>query len=190
MIPEGSGSVAGSGTTIDPNVLAPLLNPRFDRPAPAGGQEYLEIPYGGNPNDPNFRRSWGERLTYNTGRAYLVGLVAGGSYGMREGLLSSAGQLQRLRINAVLNAMSRRGPNLANRLGVMAMMFSGLESLAGAVRDDHDVLNTVGAGTATGVLYMMHSGPRAAAVGGVAGAAAMGTLALLGETIPLLKGII
>eukprot|EP00303_Exanthemachrysis_gayraliae_P000206 CAMPEP_0206011454 /NCGR_PEP_ID=MMETSP1464-20131121/13241_1 /ASSEMBLY_ACC=CAM_ASM_001124 /TAXON_ID=119497 /ORGANISM="Exanthemachrysis gayraliae, Strain RCC1523" /LENGTH=264 /DNA_ID=CAMNT_0053385119 /DNA_START=20 /DNA_END=815 /DNA_ORIENTATION=+ len=184
-------AIAGA---IDPNVLAPLLNPRFDRPQPAGQQEYLEIPNFGNPNDPNFRRSWGERLTYNAGRAYLLGLVSGGSYGVYTGLRDSTGQLRRLRINAVLNATSRHGPTLGNQLGVVAMMYSGLESLACSLRDEDDVLNAVGAGSVTGVLYRMSAGPRAAAVGAVLGAGVMGTLSFasrqLGDSVGFLKNLV
>lgn len=178
---------------IDPKVLAPMLGPQFPQPS-VGSTEYLELPGMGNPNDPTFRRSWGERLTYNTGRAYLVGLVAGGSFGLYEGMQQSAGQIRRLRINAVLNATSRHGPMLGNKLGVIAMMYSMLEASACAFRDEDDVFNAVGAATATGVLYMSGSGPRAATIAGVAGGGLAAAVTLgakqLGEHAGFLKNLI
>ena len=64
----------------------------------------------------------------------IQGLTAGGSMGLVEGLRSSAGERQRIRINAVLNATGKRGPTLGNGLGCLAMMVSVFESLAFTVR--------------------------------------------------------
>ena len=66
-----------------------------------------------------YRRSWGDRLTYHIGVGYLVGLVAGGSWGLYEGLKSSTGERQRIRINAVLNATGKHGPGLGNSVGCL-----------------------------------------------------------------------
>jgi import inner membrane translocase subunit TIM23 len=67
--------------------------------------------------DTGFRRSWGERLTFHIGAAYLVGLSTGGSYGLVEGLRASQGERRRIRINSVLNSMGKRGPGWGNSLG-------------------------------------------------------------------------
>lgn len=179
-LPDGSRPVLPAAM-IDPRVVAPMLG-RFDQPMP-GQHEYLQVPGMGNPNDPNFRRSWGERLTYNAGRMYLLGLVGGGSYGLYEGMRDSAGQIRRLRINAVLNATSRHGPMLGNQLGVIGMMFSGLETAASAARGEDDMLNPIGAATLTGVLYKMGSGPRAATVAGVIGGGLVAAVTLAGKQL-------
>ncbi|KAJ1619121.1 Tim17/Tim22/Tim23/Pmp24 family-domain-containing protein [Pavlovales sp. CCMP2436] len=180
MLPDANRQPQQGGLAIDPRVFAPMLG-RFDQ-AMSGG-EFLEVPGLGNPNDPNFRRSWGERLTYNAGRMYLAGLVCGGSYGLYEGVRDSAGQIRRLRINSVLNATSRHGPMLGNSAGVLGMMFSGLETLAGAVRGEDDILNPIGAATLTGVLFKMGSGPRAATVAGVVGGGAVAAMVFAGKQL-------
>merc|ERR1719421_30803 len=48
--------------------------------------------------EEGFRRSWGERLTYHVGVAYLGGFTVGGFTGLYQGLRSSAGERQRIRI--------------------------------------------------------------------------------------------
>jgi import inner membrane translocase subunit TIM23 len=180
QLPDGNRTALGPGATIDPRVIAPMLGPRFDQPV---GGEFLEVPGLGNPNDPHFKRSWGERLTYNSGRAYLLGLVVGGSYGLYEGMRDSAGQIRRLRINAVLNATSRHGPMLGNQLGVIGMMYSGIDAAAEAIRGEDDLLNQLGAGTLTGVLYRMSAGPRAATVAGVAFGGIAAGLSMVGKQL-------
>jgi len=125
--------------------------------------------------DTTFRRSWGERLTYHSGTAYLMGLTSGGIVGLGQGLRESHGERQRIRINSVLNATGRRGPGWGNALGCIAMMGSIFESIAYNVRGEDDILNAVGAGALTGALYKMTAGPRIAgqfAVGLAAVAAA------------------
>mmetsp|Transcript_25277 Transcript_25277/g.51351 ORF Transcript_25277/g.51351 Transcript_25277/m.51351 type:complete len:204 (-) Transcript_25277:199-810(-) len=117
--------------------------------------------------DAAFRRSWGERLTFHIGSAYLAGLTTGGSYGLLEGIRNSQGERRRIRINSVLNSMGRRGPGWGNSLGCLAMMCSILESLAYNVRDTDDLLNPVGAGCLTGVIYKITSGPRVALSAGL-----------------------
>mmetsp|Transcript_7723 Transcript_7723/g.18140 ORF Transcript_7723/g.18140 Transcript_7723/m.18140 type:complete len:202 (-) Transcript_7723:156-761(-) len=117
--------------------------------------------------DAAYRRSWGERLTFHIGSAYLAGLTTGGSYGLVEGLRTSQGERRRIRINSVLNSMGRRGPGWGNSLGCVAMMCSILESAAYNIRDTDDLLNPVGAGCLTGVIYKITSGPRVAMSAGL-----------------------
>lgn len=66
-----------------------------------------------------------ETLFYSTGIAYMVGQTIGGSWGLVEGLQHRDGSTFRLRVNAVLNACTRRGPFLANNFGVIALMYNG-----------------------------------------------------------------
>ena len=75
--------------------------------------------------DQNFRRSWGERLTFHIGSAYLAGLTCGTAYGLQEGLRATAGERQRIWINGVLNAVGKQGPGLGNGLGCLAMIDDG-----------------------------------------------------------------
>ena len=117
--------------------------------------------------DQSFRRSWGERLVYHIGGAYIVGLTSGGCVGLVEGLKASQGERQRIRLNAVLNATGRKGPGWGNALGCLAMMFSVFESIAYNVRGTDDLLNPAGAAALTGTIYKITHGPRIAGTWGL-----------------------
>ena len=139
--------------------------------------------------DQNFRRSWGERVTFHIGSAYLAGLTCGTAYGLQEGLRATAGERQRIRINGVLNAVGKQGPGLGNGLGCLAMMYSIFESLAYNVRGEDDLLNPIGAGVLSGAIYKSTAGVRMAGTAGIsfgifalAGAAASKELAKRGNT--------
>ncbi|CAN1285469.1 Mitochondrial import inner membrane translocase subunit TIM23-1 [Linum perenne] len=62
-------------------------------------------------------------------------------------------------------------------MGVLCLMFSGIESSLIALRDTDDLVNTVVAGLGTGAIYRAARGPRSAAIagaiGGIAAAAAV-----------------
>ena len=49
----------------------------------------------------------------------ILGLTIGGTWGLYEGLRNPDGRTMKLRLNSVLNGMTRRGPFLANSLGVL-----------------------------------------------------------------------
>ena len=49
----------------------------------------------------------------------VLGLTIGGTWGLYEGLRNPDGRTMKLRLNSVLNGMTRRGPFLANSLGVV-----------------------------------------------------------------------
>ena len=88
--------------------------------------------------------------------------------GLAEGLKKSAGERQRIRTNAVLNAMGRKGPGWGNGLGCAAMMYSAFESIAHAARETDDFLNPAGAAAVTGCIYKITAGPRVALPAGLA----------------------
>jgi len=118
--------------------------------------------------DTDFRRSWGERLTFHAGSAYLVGMLTGSVHGVGVGMRESVGERQRIRVNAVLNSWAKRGPGLGNSLGCLAMMTSIFESIAYNARGTDDILNPVGAAAFTGAIFKSQAGPR------IAGATALG----------------
>ncbi|OVA20644.1 Mitochondrial inner membrane translocase subunit Tim17/Tim22/Tim23/peroxisomal protein PMP24 [Macleaya cordata] len=121
------------------------------------------------------RRSWGENLTYYTGCGYLSGAVFGAGKGFIDGVRASEqGDTLKLRINRILNASGHSGRKMGNRIGVIGLMFAGLESGIVAVRDTDDVINSVLAGLGTGALFKAASGPRSAAVGGAIGGLVVG----------------
>ncbi|KAK3014076.1 hypothetical protein RJ639_008208 [Escallonia herrerae] len=121
------------------------------------------------------RRSWSENLQYYTGSGYLGGAVLGGAKGAAEGLRAAEpGDSLKLRVNRVLNSGGHAGRRLGNSLGVLGLIFAGLESAIVHWRGSDDVLNSVGAGLGTGALYRAASGPRSAAIAGAIGGLAAG----------------
>lgn len=123
------------------------------------------------------RRSWGENITYYTGCGYLVGAVSGAGVGLVEGLKArESGDSMKLRVNRVLNASGHTGRKFGNRLGVIGLLYAGLESGIVGVRGTDDILNSVCAGLGTGALYKVAAGPRSAAVAGAIGGLTVGAL--------------
>lgn len=119
-------------------------------------------------------RGFTDDLCYGTGITYLSGLSIGGAWGLQEALRSSSGQPPKLRLNAVLNAVTRRGPFLGNSAGVIAITYNCINSLIGYVRGKHDAGNTVLAGALSGMVFKSTRGVRpmmisGGVVGGVAG---------------------
>lgn len=149
----------------------------------------LQIPYRqiyDLPNSPEFlfqeesiaqRRSWGENLTYYTGIGYLTGAVSGASIGVFQGLKSAEkGDTLKLRINRILNSGGHGGRKFGNKLGVIGLLYAGMESGMVAARDTDDWVNSVVAGLGTGALFRAANGPRSAAVAGAVGGLMVGAM--------------
>ncbi|KAK8945854.1 Mitochondrial import inner membrane translocase subunit TIM23-1 [Platanthera guangdongensis] len=147
----------------------------------------LQIPYRAIydlPTSPEFlfqeesavqRRSWGENLTYYTGIGYVGGSFAGASVGLYNGLRAAEpGDTLKLRLNRVLNSSGQDGRRLGNRLGIIGLLYAGMESGLVAVRDRDDWINSVVAGLGTGAFYKAANGPRSAAIAGAIGGLMVG----------------
>ncbi|KAK6914723.1 hypothetical protein RJ641_019840 [Dillenia turbinata] len=116
------------------------------------------------------RRSWGQNLTFYTGCGYIAGSVAGGGKGFIDGVRAfEATDTLKLKVNRILNSSGHAGRKFGNRLGIIGLLYSGLESAMVEIRDTDDVLNSVVAGLGTGVLFRAGNGVRPAAVAGVIG---------------------
>ena len=173
---------AYSSNSSDPNDQSQgrrLYNPYQD----------LQIPYRqiyNLPTSPEFlfqeesvaqRRSWGENLTYYTGIGYLAGAAGGASLGLYQGLnAAEKGDTLKLRINRILNSSGHDGRKWGNKLGVIGLLYAGLESGMVAVRDRDDWVNSVAAGLGTGALFRAANGPRSAAVAGAIGGLMVGAM--------------
>ncbi|KAI9167499.1 Mitochondrial import inner membrane translocase subunit [Paramyrothecium foliicola] len=138
-------------------------------------------------------RGFTDDLCYGAGVTYLAGLSLGGAWGLQEGLRKSGGQPPRLRLNTVLNAVTRRGPFLGNSAGVVAIVYNCTNSLIGYLRGKHDSANTVAAGALSGILFKSTRGPRQMLIsGGIVGSVA-GVWAVVrrsffsGPEVPALK---
>ena len=110
-------------------------------------------------------RGWSDDLCYGTGTMYLGGLALGGAWGVSEGArrplaVSSA----RLRLNSILNAVTRRGTFIGNSAGVLALVYNGVNSSIDAWRGQHDTAGSMAAGAVTGALFKSTAGVKPALV--------------------------
>ncbi|EON64476.1 hypothetical protein W97_03708 [Coniosporium apollinis CBS 100218] len=138
---------------FDPSALHPLAGLNQDT------LDYLSLEESTLSDLPGSRsalpsRGWSDDLCYGTGVSYLSALTLGGAWGLAEGLnKTSATQSPRLRLNAVLNAVTRRGPFLGNSAGVIALVYNGINSTIGYYRGKHDAANSVVAGAISGAIF-------------------------------------
>ena len=129
-------------------------------------------------------RSWGETLTFYTGCGYLAGAVGGAGVGFVDGVKSfESGDTMKLRVNRILNSSGHAGRTWGNRLGVIGLLFAGIESGIMEVRDTDDVLNSIAAGLGTGVLYRAARGVRSAAVAGAVGGVVVGVAVMAKQAL-------
>lgn len=165
-----------SGTALpDPSQLHPLAN------LDSSTLDYLSLDESALSDLPGSRsalpsRGWSDDLQYGTGITYLTALTMGGAWGMIEGLQKSpVGSPPKLRLNSVLNSMTRRGPFLGNSAGVLAMVYNGVNSTIGYYRGKHDAGNSLVAGALSGMLFKSTRGVRSMAISGglVAGMAGL-----------------
>ncbi|KAG8880098.1 Mitochondrial import inner membrane translocase subunit tim23 [Tulasnella sp. 331] len=109
-------------------------------------------------------RGWSDDLCYGTGTTYLTGkssprLGVGGLWGFREGAFRPlAVSSTRLRINSVLNSVTRRGTFIGNSAGVLALIYNGINSSIDAYRGKHDMWGGMAAGGLTGALFKSTAG--------------------------------
>lgn len=169
----GLGSGAGGGgrlynpyadlyPTLDPKSLDNLSGSLYQLPS---APEYLFTE-----EATVHRRSFGDNLTFYTGMGYLLGASAGGVRGLVEGVRSQeTGDTLKLRVSRLLNATGHRGRSAGNALGILGLLYGGLEGAACHYRKSDDLGNAVFAGLATGALYKCAAGPRSAAIAGAVG---------------------
>jgi len=151
---------------FDPSTLHPLAGLNQDT------LDYLSLDDSNLSSLPGARsalpsRGWSDDLCYGTGTTYLAGLTAGGVWGLAEGLNRvPANSPPKLRLNAALNAITRRGPFLGNSAGVLAMVYNGLNSTLGYYRGQHDSLNSITAGFLSGAIFKSTRGPQQMLISG------------------------
>ncbi|EMD38890.1 hypothetical protein CERSUDRAFT_47854 [Gelatoporia subvermispora B] len=104
-------------------------------------------------------RGWSDDLSYGTGTMYLSGLTLGGLWGFREGARRPlAVSNTRLRINSILNSVTRRGTFIGNSAGVLALVYNSINSSIDYARGKHDTIGSMLAGGLTGALYKSTAG--------------------------------
>lgn len=106
-------------------------------------------------------RSWTDDLCYGTGTVYLIGLGLGGAYGMQEGFKNlPPNSTPKLKLNTILNHITKRGPYMGNSAGVLALLYNLIDSSIDQLRGKHDDFNSLGAGALTGALFRSSAGVR------------------------------
>ncbi|KAI0350689.1 Tim17-domain-containing protein [Trametes cingulata] len=108
-------------------------------------------------------RGWSDDLCYGTGTMYLSGLALGGVWGLREGARKPlAVSNARLRINSILNSVTRRGTFIGNSAGCLALVYNAFNSTIDHFRGKHDTYGSMAAGALTGALYKSTAGVKPA----------------------------
>ncbi|TGZ84117.1 mitochondrial import i [Ascodesmis nigricans] len=171
-----------SSISVDPTALHPLAGLDKDLTYLDLEDSALSTLPGSGTLFPS--RGWSDDLCYGTGATYLVGLTVGGAWGMAEGLKKHADAPPRIKLNGVLNSVTRRGPFLGNSAGVLALVYNGLNSTIGYYRGKHDTANSVLAGALSGALFKSTRGLKpmvwsSSLVGLAAGAWSVGSKALV-----------
>lgn len=124
-------------------------------------------------------RGWSDDLCYGTGITYIAALGIGGMWGLTEGLNKSPPNAPpKLRLNSVLNSITRRGPFMGNSAGVLALVYNIMNSTIGYYRGKHDAFNSLSAGAVSGMLFKSTRGIRPMMISGgiVAGVAGSWTV--------------
>lgn len=172
-------SAANPAAAYTPSTAELFSNPQFDvaqlHPLAGLGREdleYLDIVdaspstlEGGRTALPS--RGWSDDLCYGTGTTYLSGLAIGGMLGFREGLARPLGVQSptfRLRLNAVLNQVTRRGSFLGNSGGIVALIYNIADASIDAARGKHDMAGSIAAGGISGALFKCTAGVRPMAI--------------------------
>ncbi|KAL8937106.1 MAG: hypothetical protein Q9211_003858 [Gyalolechia sp. 1 TL-2023] len=171
-------SFLGGAALPDPSQLHPLagLNQQTLDYLSLDESALSDLP-GGRSALPS--RGWSDDLQYGTGVTYLSALTLGGLYGMVEGLRRTPMSAPpKIRLNSVLNSVTRRGPFLGNSAGIIAMVYNGINSTIGYYRGKHDSANSIMAGALSGMLFKSTRGLRPMMISGglVAGAAGAWTV--------------
>lgn len=162
---QGVDSFLKSSSFADPSQLHPLAG--LDK----GTLEYITLEDSALSDLPGSQsfipsRGFTDDLCYGTGITYLTALSLGGAWGLQEGLRKSVGQPPKLRLNSVLNSVTRRGPFLGNSAGVIAICYNCFNSYLGHLRGKHDAANSIVAGALSGMLFKSTRGLRPMLISG------------------------
>ncbi|XP_064633120.1 mitochondrial import inner membrane translocase subunit Tim23-like [Lineus longissimus] len=150
--------------TSSPNsMMSPYLNfdPAYISPSP--GSEFI-MPEGASAHRGRFELAFSQ-----IGGSVLVGAGIGGTNGVLSGLRATRELAGAAKRTQMLNFVAKQGASSAQSLGVLALMYSVFGVVIGWARGVEDELNTLTAGTATGLLYKSSSGLKKCARGGAIG---------------------
>jgi len=171
------GGESGYGLPVFPGAIPALSSPylNIDPSVLQEGPQYI-FPEGASKQRGRFELAFSQ-----IGGSVMTGALIGGTTGVYSGLRDTtlAGLTGGARRTQLLNYVSKRGATYANGLGVLAVMYSGFGVIISKIRGVDDELNTLAAGTATGLLFKSTSGLQKCAVGGATGLAVAAAYCLL-----------
>ena len=99
----------------------------------------------------------------------------GGLYGFQQGIKTLPESApSKVKLNHILNNITKRGPFLGNSAGVLALTYNLIDSTIDGIREKHDDLNSVTAGALAGALFKSSAGLKPMAYSSVMMAGAAG----------------
>ncbi|XP_040176675.1 mitochondrial import inner membrane translocase subunit Tim23-like isoform X2 [Rana temporaria] len=155
------------------STLSPYLNvdPRY---LTQDSSEEFILPTGANKTRGRF-----ELAFFTIGGCCITGAAFGAFNGLRLGLNETQNMVWSKPKNVqLMNMVTRQGAMWANTLGSLALLYSAFGVLVEKTRGAEDDLNTMVAGTMTGMMYKSPAGLRGVARGGLAGFALTSIYAL------------
>lgn len=149
------------------SLASPYLNydPRYFQQA----QPEFIFPEGASKQRGRFELAFSQ-----IGSSVMIGAGIGGIAGFYNGVRATnlAQQTGVLRRTQLLNHVMKQGSATANTFGTVAVLYSAFGVLCSWVRGEDDELNTIVAGSATGLMYKSTAGLKKCAIGGGIGLAA------------------
>ncbi|KAK3586682.1 hypothetical protein CHS0354_039150 [Potamilus streckersoni] len=150
-------------TVQAPSLVSPYLN--FD---PAyitsdTGSEFI-FPEGASRQRGRFELAFSQ-----IGGCVFAGAAFGGVNGLYSGFLETKELTGAAKRTQLLNFITKKGAVSAQSLGVIALMYSAFGVILSLSRGTEDELNTMTAGTCTGLLYKSSAGWKKCVRGGLVG---------------------
>ncbi|XP_020806615.1 mitochondrial import inner membrane translocase subunit Tim23 [Drosophila serrata] len=151
-------------STFSSAPVSPYLN--YDSRFLQQAQPEFIFPEGANKQRGRFELAFSQ-----IGTSVMIGGGIGGLAGVYNGfkVTNALNQTGNLRRTQLINHIMKQGSGTANTLGTLAVLYSACGVFLQFVRGEDDHVNTVIAGSATGLLYKSTAGLRRCALGGAIG---------------------
>ncbi|XP_016968732.1 mitochondrial import inner membrane translocase subunit Tim23 isoform X1 [Drosophila biarmipes] len=159
-----SANYAPVSKTYSSAPVSPYLN--YDSRYLLQAQPEFIFPEGANKQRGRFELAFSQ-----IGTSVMIGGGIGGMAGVYNGfkVTKALKQTGKLRRTQLINHIMKQGSGTANTLGTLAVLYSACGVLLQFVRGEDDHINTVIAGSATGLLYKSTAGLRRCTFGGAIG---------------------
>ncbi|SPP85551.1 mitochondrial import inner membrane translocase subunit Tim23 [Drosophila guanche] len=155
---------ASGASKFSSGPVSPYLN--YDSRYLQRAQPEFIFPEGANKQRGRFELAFSQ-----IGTSVMIGGGIGGLAGVYNGFkaTNALNQTGKLRRTQLLNHIMKQGSGTANSLGTLAVLYSACGVLLQYARGEDDHVNTIIAGSATGLLYKSTAGLRRCALGGAVG---------------------